>query len=71
MNTRALKIYFAGDLFNAKDLGGNLMLATAINEVSQGRYQAMLPQDGECETVQREARRIRNSDFDLLFHFLN
>ena len=68
MNTRALKIYFAGDLFNAKDLGGNLMLATAINEVSQGRYQAMLPQDGECETVQREARRIRNSDFDLLFH---
>ena len=62
-----LKIYFAGDLFDAKDLGGNLLLAGAIEKVSEGRYEILLPQDGECEVTQRSAESIRDADFELLF----
>ena len=65
---RTLKIYFAGDLFNSKDLGGNLMLADAIEKVSGGKYQVMLPQDGECEVNERTSRSIRDADFQLLFN---
>ena len=64
---RPLKIYFAGDLFDAKDLGGNLMLAKAIEERSSGRYQVMLPQDGESEVKKRTSRSIRDADFKLLY----
>ena len=67
MSQRALKIYFAGDLFDGKDLGGNLMLARAIENVSDGRYQVMLPQDGECEIVNRTSQSIRDADFKLLY----
>ena len=62
-----LKIYFAGDLFDAKDLGGNLLLAHAIEEWSGHRYKVMLPQDGESEVDQRSAASIRDADFELLF----
>ena len=68
MTERPLKIYFAGDLFDSKDLGGNLMLADAIDELSGGRYQVMLPQNGECEVCVRTSQSIRDADFDLLFH---
>ena len=68
MTKRPLKIYFAGDLFDSKDLGGNLMLADAIDELSAGRYQVMLPQNGECEVCVRTSQSIRDADFDLLFH---
>ncbi len=64
---RPLKIYFAGELFDAKDLGGNLMLAKAIEERSSRRYQVLLPQDGESEVVTRSSRSIRDADFRLLF----
>lgn len=64
---KPLKIYFAGDLFDAKDLGGNLLLAHAIEKRSQNRYAVMLPQDGECEVVARSAESIRDADFELLF----
>ncbi len=64
---RPLKIYFAGDLFNSKDLGGNLMLADAIEKISNGKYQVMLPQDGECEVNERTSQSIRDADFQLLF----
>ena len=64
---RPLRIYFAGDLFDCKDLGGNLMLAQAIERRSDGRYQVMLPQDGECEVTQRTSQSIRDADFELLF----
>ena len=67
MENTPLKIYFAGDLFDAKDLGGNLMLASAIGRVSRCRYQVMLPQNGECEVTDRTAQNIRNADFELLF----
>ena len=66
--SNALKIYFAGDLFDAKDLGGNLMLACAIERISQGRYQVMLPQDGECEVIERTSQSIRDADFELLYN---
>jgi len=64
----ALKIYFAGDLFNSKDIGGNLMLAKTIDDVSQHRYLTMLPQDGECEVVDRTSQAIRDADFELLLN---
>ncbi|MBR7103772.1 MAG: nucleoside 2-deoxyribosyltransferase [Lentisphaeria bacterium] len=66
MEKRALKIYFAGDLFDSKDLVGNLMLAMAIEKKAGGRYQVMLPQDGECEVNERTSQSIRDADFELL-----
>ncbi|MBX7137039.1 MAG: nucleoside 2-deoxyribosyltransferase [Oligoflexia bacterium] len=39
------KIYFAGALFNHKDLSGNLLLAEAIRQSSEGRYGCLLPQN--------------------------
>ncbi len=66
MTHESLKIYFAGDLFDAKDLGGNLMLADAINKLSGNRYSVMLPQDGECEVKERTSQSIRDADFKLL-----
>ena len=67
MGNNSLKIYFAGDLFDSKDLGGNLMLAAAIERVSQKRYQVMLPQNGESEVVCRTSQSIRDADFELLY----
>ena len=40
-------IYFAGHLFDHKDLAGNALLGSHINELSRGRYQCILPQDLE------------------------
>ena len=60
-------IYFAGDLFDAKDLGGNLLLAEAIQKRSGGRYQIMLPQNGESEVLNRTSQSIRDADFELLY----
>ena len=68
MTKEPLKIYFAGDLFDAKDLGGNLLLADAIEKCSGGRWSIMLPQDGECETTARTTENIRDTDFELLFN---
>ena len=68
MSLRPLKIYFAGDLFDHKDIAGNLLLAGAIEEYSGNRYQLMLPQDGECEVVERTSQSIRDEDFKLLFN---
>ena len=67
MEHNTLKVYLAGDLFDAKDLGGNLMLADAIERISHRRYRIMLPQNGECEVVNRTSQSIRDADFELLF----
>ena len=64
---RPLKIYFAGELFDFKHLGGNLLMAEAIEKYSDFRYKVMLPQDGECEAGDRSPQSIRNEDFNLLF----
>ena len=38
-------VYFAGPLFDHKILQGNALLAAHIEEVSEGRYHCVLPQD--------------------------
>ena len=52
------KIYFAGSLFNHKDLTGNALLAEYIDKHSAGRYRCFLPQD--VEQHHTSAREIRN-----------
>ena len=56
----SLRVYFAGDIFNHKDLVGNLLLADAIKSVSDGRYHCILPQNLE-QTTGRSID-IRNQD---------
>jgi nucleoside 2-deoxyribosyltransferase len=53
-------IYFAGDLFNHKDLIGNLLLSEAIEKESSGRYLCVVPQQLEQST--NRSIDIRNSD---------
>ena len=53
-------VYFAGDLFNHKDLTGNLLLAEAIERESSGRYVCVLPQHLEQSTSR--SIDIRNND---------
>ena len=42
---KAKKVYWAGDLFDLKDLIGNRFLADAFERQAAGRWQAVLPQD--------------------------
>ena len=56
--------YFAGELFSAKHLLGNAMLAEAISRRSGGRYRALLPQNLEQRDVTPQA--IRDQDFRAL-----
>lgn len=58
------KIYFAGGLFDHKELAGNMLLAKKIKQLSAGRYQVMLPQD--FESAQTDATSVRNNDYKLL-----
>ena len=53
-------VYFAGDLFDHKDLIGNALLASYIDKDSKGRYKCFLPQNLEQETA--KAVDIRNQD---------
>jgi len=55
-----LKVYFAGALFNHKDLIGNLLLANKITECSSGHYTVVLPQDIEVQDYR--AKSIRDND---------
>lgn len=55
------QFYLAGDLFSYKALAGNQMLADAIAEVSQDRFQALLPQS--LEMPSDRAKDIRNADY--------
>ena len=54
------EVYFAGDLFDHKHITGNLLLAKKIQELSEGLYQCILPQDWEGE-LENEID-IRNAD---------
>ena len=58
--TDTYSIYFAGDLFNHKDLIGNLLLSEAIEKESSGRYLCVVPQHLEQST--NRSIDIRNSD---------
>ena len=51
-------VYFAGSLFNHKDLTGNALLAQHIEKRSENKYRCFLPQD--VEQHQTSAREIRN-----------
>ena len=57
-------VYFAGDLFNHKDLTGNLLLAEAIERESSGRYVCGLPQHLEQSTSR--SIDIRNNDLSKI-----
>ncbi len=54
------RVYFAGDLFNHKDLVGNLLLAEAIEKHSAGRFVCVLPQN--LEQASGRSIDIRNQD---------
>jgi hypothetical protein len=51
-------IYFAGSLFNHKDLTGNALLVQHIEKCSAKKYRCFLPQD--VEQHHTSAREIRN-----------
>ncbi len=61
----ALKIYFAGTLFDHKDLLGNLLVADAVEKLSGRRYEVILPQENESNSC-RNLDDIRNSDLEML-----
>jgi nucleoside 2-deoxyribosyltransferase len=68
------RYYFGGELFSLKHLLGNVALAQAIQRVSAGKYEAVLPQD--FEFTSKRGKAIRDVDIlsllscDLaLFHF--
>ena len=58
--SKSYTIYFAGDLFNHKDLIGNLLLSDAIEKESAGRYLCVVPQHLEQST--NRSIEIRNND---------
>lgn len=67
-------IYLGGELFNHKDLIGNVFLAEAIGEKSGYRYQCIIPQN--LEQRETSPQNIRDQDLctllncDLaLFHY--
>ncbi|OUW17509.1 MAG: hypothetical protein CBD18_04385 [Opitutales bacterium TMED158] len=57
-------VYMAGELFDLKHLSGNALLAEALEEVSEGRYAPLLPQDLELPSL--DAKAIRDVDYRAL-----
>jgi len=67
-------IYFAGELFSAKHLYGNVLLAEEIYRLSQGRFVSVVPQN--LEQRETTAHSIRDQDIRTclscdvgLFHY--
>ncbi|MEO7933662.1 MAG: nucleoside 2-deoxyribosyltransferase [Chthoniobacterales bacterium] len=67
-------IYFAGELFSAKHLYGNVLLAEAIYEISAGKFVSVVPQN--LEQRETTAHSIRDQDIRTclscdvgLFHY--
>ena len=65
MDKSPIVIYWAGALFNHKELIGNLMLAKAVESMSDGRYAVRLPQDIHTPPT-ATAVDIRNADLKEL-----
>ena len=61
----AKKVYWAGGLFDLKDLIGNRMLADAFDRQAAGRWQAVLPQENEANGTRSDS--IRDNDLEMLF----
>ena len=59
------KVYWAGDLFNFKDLLGNRLLCEAFNKAARGRWYAVLPQESESNALR--SSQIRDDDLENLF----
>ena len=57
-----MRVYFAGDLFNAKDLIGNLLIAQHIEIASHGAIDVVLPQDTQVDGAVT-AVAIRDKDY--------
>jgi nucleoside 2-deoxyribosyltransferase len=60
-----IRYYFAGELFSLKHLLGNVALAQAIRRVSDGKYDAVLPQD--LDVSKKRGKAIRDVDMLTLF----
>ena len=63
--TSTYTFYFGGELFSAKHLLGNAVLAESIFQRSDGRYQALLPQNVEQRDSTPHA--IRDRDIQALW----
>ena len=63
--TQAKKVYWAGDLFNLKDLIGNRMLADAFERQAAGQWHAVLPQENDSNGARGDS--IRDDDLEHLF----
>ena len=62
---RTKKVYWAGDLFDLKDLIGNRMLADAFERRAAGRWRAVLPQESGANGARSDS--IRDDDLEMLF----
>ena len=58
-------VYWAGALFNIKELAGNRMLADAFDRKADGRWHAVLPQESEAN--HKRTNDIRDDDLERLF----
>lgn len=67
MATQTVTIYWAGDLFDFKDLAGNVEIAAAVEAQSGSRYQVKLPQLSESNS-KRSVTAIRDADLELLIN---
>lgn len=63
--TRAKNVYWAGELFDLKDLIGNRMLADAFERQAEGRWHAVLPQESAANGARSDS--IRDNDLEMLF----
>ena len=63
--SRTKKVYWAGGLFDLKDLIGNRMLADAFDRQAVGRWQAVLPQESGANAARSDS--IRDDDLEMLF----
>ena len=67
MDNSPFIIYWAGALFNHKELLGNQILANSVKNLSNGQYDVRLPQDFQTEPS-ANAVDIRNADLAELTH---
>ena len=63
--SRVKHVYWAGGLFDFKELIGNSMLADAFDRQASGRWRAVLPQDNPANGARSDS--IRDSDLEMLF----
>ena len=62
---RTKQVYWAGGLFDLKDLIGNRMLADAFERQAAGRWHAVLPQENGSNGARGDS--IRDDDLEQLF----